>query len=279
MSTIKRQAAKAMAYTTTNTTSFIDGFLAPLHAMNFLRWHVALLRYTIIPVVLNVAIFGVGTWLIIMKFQNLTDALIPDTNGWWRTLLLIINILVGIIIIIAALILFSAVARIIAAPFNEQLSVATEAMIGRGRKDTERAEAHEETLTLKLIADDARRTIREETLKILFFLVVQAVILPINLIPAAGNIVYLLTSTPITWLYASFDSVDLPLARRKTTLSQRKAFMMRHKALFLGFGLASTLLLAAPILNLFFMPVLIVAGTTLFAQHEGEFDERSPKSR
>lgn len=264
---IKKAARGAVHSSSTHAARFIDGFLAPIHAMNFLRWHVALLRYTVIPLMLNILIFGFALWFVFARVEGAIDGIIPDTNQWWRTLLIITNIIVFVILLVVAFFLFTFMARIIAAPFNEQLSKATEALLS-GQTGEE-----DEKLTFKLIADDAWRTIKEETLKIAYFVVIQGVLLLLNIIPVVGNIAYIIIATPITWLFTSFDSVDPPLARRKTSIRTRKNFIWSHRALFFGFGLASTLLIAIPILNLFFMPVLIVAGTTLFVEHRHAFEE------
>lgn len=258
---ITTSTKRALQFSYKETSSFLDGFTAPLHALNFLRWHVALLRYTIFPVLINIIIFAFGLWFIISRVTQWTGDFIPDTNGWWKALLIIINIIIIAMIVGAALLMFAGTARIIAAPFNEQLSKATEEILTKTKEQ-------EEKLTLKLITEDAWRTIKEEIIKLAFFVVVEGLLLPLNLIPAAGSILYAIVATPITWLFASFDTIDIPLARRKIPMKQRRKFMTQHKALFLGYGLATSLLIAIPILNLLFMPVIIIAGTMLFIQRQ-----------
>jgi len=72
-------------------------------------------------------------------------------------------------------------------------------------------------------------------------------------------------SAGVVWtaLFACAEYLDPPLARRGGSFAEVRQVLARRTALALGFGLVVTVLLWVPLLNLFLMPLAVVAGTLL----------------
>ena len=148
-------------------TSFTDGILAPFRAIAVIRQHPSLLKYTIIPIVINTIILGLGTWFIIANGTTWLQNVIPSSATWLVVILTIVQILFILTVIVLVVYAFSALARIIAAPFHDQLSIAVERIYG--------IRENKEPLRVIGLFKDAVRTIHEEIMKVLFFGAIQLV--------------------------------------------------------------------------------------------------------
>ena len=75
-------------------------------------------------------------------------------------------------------------------------------------------------------------------------------------------------------IFAGLDYLDVTAPARGSTLGRKLAPLWRHKALALGFGLASYCLLLIPLVNLLSLPVGVIGATRLVA----ELDEPAARS-
>jgi len=70
-------------------------------------------------------------------------------------------------------------------------------------------------------------------------------------------------------LFLAYDGFDYPLSRRGASFGKKWAYLARHPAQTLGFGLGATLLYLIP-LAVFVAPPFVAAGATLvFLEAEG----------
>jgi uncharacterized protein involved in cysteine biosynthesis len=63
-------------------------------------------------------------------------------------------------------------------------------------------------------------------------------------------------------IFLAYDGFDYPLSRRGATFGKKWAYLARHPAQTLGFGLGSTILYLIP-LAVFVAPPFVAAGATL----------------
>jgi CysZ protein len=151
---------------------------------------------------------------------------------------------------------FTALSHLIAAPFNDLLSEEVELKV-LGKKIDDR-------FSWQKLTHEAWRAIKEEIKKISVFGLLQILILIFNLIPFIGQFVYAALSLTITWFMLAFEYVDIPMDRNQLEFFQKIKTLRSNLFLFLGFGLASSLLIIIPVLNLVFLPICVVTGTLLY---------------
>ena len=101
------------------------------------------------------------------------------------------------------------------------------------------------------------------TARVLILLVGQALLLALQLLVPAAAPLWAAAGVGLTALFACAEYLDPPVARRGGSFAEVRRVLGRRTGLALGFGLSVTLLLWVPLLNLFLVPVAVVAGTLL----------------
>jgi CysZ protein len=112
-------------------------------------------------------------------------------------------------------------------------------------------------------ARQAVSAVARTAIRVMLLLVGQGLLLVLQLLVPAGAPVWAGAGVVWTALFACAEYLDPPLARRGGTFAEVRRVLARRTALALGFGLVVTVLLWVPLLNLFLMPLAVVAGTLL----------------
>lgn len=103
------------------------------------------------------------------------------------------------------------------------------------------------------------------TLARIFFLVLGlAVLLPLHLIPGIGSVMWTVLGSLWTIVWAAGEHLAGPMTRHLYPFAEVRRMLRERSALCLGFGAGVYLLLWVPVLNSFFLPVAIIAGTLLY---------------
>lgn len=103
------------------------------------------------------------------------------------------------------------------------------------------------------------------TLARLFFLVLGLLVLaPLNLIPGVGSILWTALGSLWSMMWMAGEHLAAPMTRHLYPFSEVRRMLRERRALCLGLGAGVYLLLWIPVLNTFFLPVAIVAGTLLY---------------
>lgn len=97
-----------------------------------------------------------------------------------------------------------------------------------------------------------------------FLLAGHAALFALNLIPGVGSIAWTVTSILWTMGWLATEYLDAPMARHLYRFRDVRKAVMARLPLSLGFGAAIYVMLWVPVLNFFFIPVAIIAGTLLF---------------
>jgi CysZ protein len=241
-----------------------------LHGANALRrgFHLlrtvrSLRRLAFIPFLLNVVFFGVGIPFSIWLLSDWFSGLFPDIGWFSGALLLILEVLVALVIIVGSLFLFSTVGGIIGAPFNGWLAEAIEQHVnGAGGAIYQTANRDRTAGCIGGILTAFGR--------LGIFLLFYPPILALQLIPGFGT----LLSTVCAFLYGvfvlSFDFTDPAFETRRLPFRERVRFILRRKALYLGFGGGAVVMMLVPVVNLLLMPVCVAGGTLLFLEQAVE---------
>jgi CysZ protein len=217
----------------------------------------SLRRLAMVPFLVNVLLFGVGIPIAIFCATFRVADLLPDVGLLTGLLRTIIQILIGLVIIIGSLFLFSTIGGIVSAPFNGPLAEGIE----RYRREQSGAinrEANRDS-TAGCIGGVVTASGR-----LGIFLVFYPPILALQLIPVVGT----LLSPICAFLYGafvlSFDFTDPIFEYHGLRFRERIRFILRRKALYLGFGGGAVAMMLVPVLNLLLMPVCVAGGTLLF---------------
>ncbi|MGB5812214.1 MAG: EI24 domain-containing protein [Polyangiales bacterium] len=246
---------------------FLSGLSYAFRGMRFVYIdHLSLARLWVVPIVITgIAIVGVfyGTANLYDDASELVWSWMPpswsEATGWVATLIGIlhwfIELVLGLLLVVIGLVLVVVLSSIVAAPFNDALSEAVEAMVT----------GHEPPpFSFRRMIGDVVRTVRLETLKVtLYSIVVGPMFLISIFVPGVGAVVSVVAFT-LTAIYLGVDYVDWPAARRGWSVSDRVAFARRKLPAVAGFGSGVWVLLFVPLVNLLFMPAAVAGGTLLF---------------
>ncbi|MGE0707670.1 MAG: EI24 domain-containing protein [Planctomycetota bacterium] len=88
-------------------------------------------------------------------------------------------------------------------------------------------------------------------------------LIPINLIPLLGSVVWLILPPAI---FASMDFSDLHLVRRDYTTREKLRLWWAHQWRFLGYGASFCFFLTIPVLNALVIPAATVGGAMLYLE-------------
>jgi CysZ protein len=204
-------------------------------------------RWAVLPLLVNALLFTLVGAVSVWAAAHYASSLVEEGNAWLGALA---GVLAFLLVLVIFFFTFGLLAPLVAAPFNELLSQATE------RRETG---ASGEIRDRSFAADMLRAAWSATKL----FLLEMAVVCPallLLLIPLVGKVLFALPTS----FFLALNYVDYPLDRRKLGLLQKLAFCWRHFAETMGFGLATCLIMLVPFVNVLMIPVAVVGATRLF---------------
>lgn len=239
-----------------------QGMLLPLRAFRFLIKHPPLWLYVIIPALINIGLFVGGLWVVFSYAGVILELIWIEPaveEGWYHWLVTgiwhVLVTLVAVLTVLASYIFMLLVGGIIASPFNDALSRRVEARILPEHQRREPASSSMIWETLRAIGSS------------IFILgsycVIMVPILFLNLVPVIGQAAATFLGAGISSLFLAMEFTDAPLDRRGHGLRRKFELIEGNRAISLGFGLGSSLLLWIPFLNFLTIPIAAVGGTAL----------------
>lgn len=212
--------------------------------------------FVLLPLLINIIVFGLGIGLIYSYASGWVDAavnLLPDWLAWAAWVLwLILTLLVAMTVFWG----FSIIANIIAAPFNGLLSEKTQMLLtgypldGGGWSE----------LT-KMVP----QTVAREFNKLLYYLPRVIILFILGWIPVINMVAPLLWLAFAAWMMA-IQYVDYPMDNNKTSFKGMRHRLEERKLLHLSFGGGVNVLLLVPFVNFFVMPIAVVGATALWVE-------------
>lgn len=251
---------------------FLAGLWYPARALRLLVTSLSLLKFAVLPMLINVAVFVLGFVVggrfwgdFIARFQ-------PSEQTWFLAALMwvawILAWILGFVLyLLICFLLFTLLGNLIAAPFVDLLSERAEERL-LGTKD-------ETPFSFKLFLHDTGLLLLEEGRKVLTWLVFMVCILPLLLIPMVGQVAFVVLSTSFSVYFLGLAFVDFPLARRRMPFALKREFAWRNRWRLLGLGAAIYVTLLVPVVGFACLPISAVAGTWLFCEHATEDERRS----
>jgi CysZ protein len=235
------------------------GFSSYFRGYGFLFQNPKLLKYSIIPGILNCFMF-IG--LIILIYYNaslLVRNIMPDGNQWYMILLKIVIVIITIVVFYNVLImLYNIISTIICGPFNSILC----------QKVYQTETGRELPLSPNKMLAQLMIDIEFEIKYLFYSLFKSLVLLLYLLIPVVGPFFYFIHSHIHTATILGWDHLGRPLGIMGHDFKQQKEYVYTHRSSCTGLGLAIFLLTFVPVVNLFLMPGSVSGGTLLFIHFE-----------
>jgi len=218
-------------------------------------------RFVIIPLSINVALFGGATWYLFAKFDQWMAQLLPDFPDWlsWLESLLMWFLwpLFSIMILLVIFYTFTFIANLIAAPFNSLLAEKVEKYLTGQPLDTGPGFPTSEMI---------KRSILSELSKLFYFARWWILLLIITMIPVIN------LAAPFIWILfgawmLSLEYLDYPMANHNKFFKDINKQAVSKRSLSLGFGGGVMLLTSIPVLNVIAMPAGVAGATSIWVKH------------
>lgn len=243
-----------------NLVAFLQGARLALSGFGLIR-RSGMRRFVIIPLLINLLVFGGVIAFGTDAFAGLLDSLLPETVGWLEYLLWP---LFGLMVLVIGFYTFTLVANLIGAPFNDRLAEKVAERLG-SRSATQHSG--------QSIIGDVSHSIWAELRKWLYFL-------PLLLGMAALSVVGLLLAplaliVPVLWFVLGawllgFEYLDYPLGNDGLSFADKRNWLRQRRSKVLGFGAVVLGLTMIPIINFFVMPAAVAGATALWASETDE---------
>ncbi|MBN1516726.1 EI24 domain-containing protein [Candidatus Sumerlaeota bacterium] len=239
--------------------SLLEGLLAPARAVHYLLRNPRLMKYILLPLLINLALMPLVFWLIWhyasgWAFGGLDAA---KDYAWWLDILIFLGkTLLALVTVAVSALIFLALALALGAPFHSWLSERIE-------KDLLAARPELICIPNRTLWEDAWISVTGSVKRLI--LAIPAVILgfALGFIPVVGPVIAAAFNITCVVLFLALDSFTYPLERRDTPVRRRVKWVLRNYRYALGFGLPFFLIPCA-----FFVvpPLSAVAATREYCE-------------
>jgi len=219
--------------------------------------HKSLRLFVIIPLVVNIIIFGSLIGVTINYLSELMSGWLGMIPEWLGFIEWILWPLIGITLSLITGYAFTAVALLIASPFNALLAEKAEELI------TGRPVDSLEGLGAALMA--IPRGIMRELLKLLYYVPMAVLVLILSLVPGLNAIAPFLWLLLGAWMM-SIQFLDYPMDNHQLSFADVKEAARYRRLSTLGFGGGVALCAGIPIVNFFVIPSAVVGATIMWCE-------------
>jgi len=216
-----------------------------------LMWAPGIRHFVIVPLLINMVIFGFLLGLGAAQFQIWIDTLTAWLPSWLHFLRWILWPLSLLLLLVTGAYAFGVIANILGAPFNGLLAEKVEALL---------TNTHIEDSGLLGALKDTPRVMLKELGKLLSYLPLLLLVFILSLLfyPAAPLLWFGFGAWTLALQYG-----DYPMDNHRYSLAQVKQQLRREPLTSMGFGAAAMLGSMVPILNFLIMPAA-VCGATIY---------------
>ena len=219
--------------------------------------HPSLRLFVIVPLTVNILIFGSLIWVGFSYLSALMDSWLAGIPGWldfitwiiWPLIILTVGLISGY--------LFTSVALLIASPFNALLAEKTEELVTGKPVDSL------EGLGAALLA--LPRGIVRELAKLLYYVPMAALVLLLSFIPGLNAIAPVLWFLLGAWMM-SIQFVDYPMDNHQLSFADVKEAVRSRRLSSMGFGGIVALCAGIPVINFIVVPAAVVGATLLWCE-------------
>lgn len=239
--------------------AFLQGASYPIQAVGLLASKLSLLKYVIIPILVNIFVGAALYAGLLAAGMNTIDQLTAGMPGWAAILAIVLKAVLVVILFVAIGFVLLRFGVVLGAPWYGQLAESIERLTIGGQVSP--------PLTLAAIARDLWQALMFELKKLLLLIGCGIPILLLNFIPVAGSLLVVIASTMLSAIIVCLDFFEPSLSRRYLAFRKKLDLIRRTFPASAGFGLFGLLLVAIPFLNLLAIPVCVAGGTLFFCEH------------
>lgn len=222
-------------------------------------------HFVLIPLLVNVLLFGGAIWLLMDQFDNWLNYIfhnwLPD---WLDFLRFVLWPLFAVLILLVVYYTFSVVANLIAAPFNGFLAEKVEREL-RGAVVTDEGWG----AVIRMIP----RTMQRELAKMAYYLPRVLVLLVLSFVPVVNVVMPVVWFLFGAWMMA-IQYCDYPMDNNHVDFPRMRDMLRSRRFPAVGFGAVVQVGMLIPVVNLLVMPAAVI-GATLFWMEE--YAELSPE--
>ena len=210
--------------------------------------------FVLLPLAVNLLLFGGLIYFAGHQFSLWVDALMPSLPSWLSFLTYILWPLFVALVVLMVFFTFTLVANVIAAPFNGFLAEKVEVVV--------RGEDNFPAFSWGELVAMVPRTLSREMRKLGYFLPRAIGLFILSLVPVVNVVAAPLWLIFGVWMMA-IQYIDYPADNNKMSWQDMLAWLRQKRWQSLGFGGITYLALMIPGVNVLMMPAA-VAGATLF---------------
>lgn len=229
----------------------LQGFAMALEGLR-LVFRPGLRTHVLVPVLVNLVVLGLAIWGGAHLFEKLLAHYLPE-EGWLGYLRWLLWPLFALAVALVVMFGFTALANLIAAPFNSLLSQKVEQLYGGQRAPAP---------GWGDVVRELPRTLGSELRKLGYFLLRAIPLGLLFLIPGLNLVAPFLWALFSAWFLA-IEYSDYPLANRGLGFREQHRQLSAQRLTALGFGAGATFLTLIPVVNLAAMPAAVIGATLL----------------
>lgn len=226
-----------------------------------LLWHPDLRPYILVPLLVNIFLFGVLTSALIYYLGTFNGGYSPELPSyldWLKPALDLLLTLLGFLLVSLILIIygysFNIITNIIASPFYGLLAERAERLLS-GTKPPE------EPLS-RMIPRVLKREMKKLTYFIFRGLLVMLIMLLVGLVlPGIGGLLAPLIGLAWSAWCMTIQYADYPADNHRCSFTRVRGKLWNSKYSSMGFGGMITICSVIPIVNIFAMPAAVTGGT------------------
>lgn len=219
--------------------------------------HKSLRLFVIIPLLINIVIFGSLIGVTISYLNELMSSWMAMIPQWLGFIEWILWPLIGITLSLVTGYAFTTVALVIASPFNALLAEKAEELI------TGRPVDSLEGLGAALLA--IPRGVIRELLKLLYYIPMFLLVLILSFVPLVNAIAPFLWLLLGAWMM-SLQFLDYPMDNHQLSFTEVKKAARFRRLSSLGFGAGVAVCAGIPIVNFFIIPSAVVGATLMWCE-------------
>ncbi|MGB1141552.1 MAG: sulfate transporter CysZ [Halioglobus sp.] len=219
--------------------------------------HPSLRLFVVVPLVVNIAIFASLIGVGFAYLSDMMDAMMASIPDWLGFIEWILWPLIGITASLITGYLFTAMALLIASPFNSLLSEKAEELA------TGREVAGLEGLGAALM--EVPRAILREIAKLIYYVPMALLVLVLSFIPGINALAPALWFLLGAWMM-SIQFVDYPVDNHRGSFADVREAVRSRRMSSMGFGGLVALCTGIPVVNFFVVPAAVVGATLLWVE-------------
>lgn len=245
---------------------FAFGFSLPFRAIRVIAGSPRLTALSLVSSAVTAAALIALSWALFTYTDDLVSLAWAKPTAWYAVALwyLVVAVAFVLLLVVGA----NTVPLLLLAPLQDPISEATEASLGNFSPPP---------FSFGRFWRGAVASVSHTLQRIGLLLLGQAVLLPLVLIPGVGSIAWTVLGALWTMWWLATEYVGGAMVRYLYTFREVQSALRARARLAMGFGAAVYVLLWIPVLNLFFIPLAIAAGTLLFCSLRQAGCVRAPR--